>query len=71
VVITVFTSKTKKIHAVGKDPDDDKFIECAAALNARYIITSDKALCDIGDYMGIKVVTPKEFLTPQDSSGNI
>jgi putative PIN family toxin of toxin-antitoxin system len=68
---TVFTSKTKKIHIVEKDPDDDKFIECAAALNARYIITGDKALRDIGDCMGIKVVTPKEFLTFQDSGSRI
>jgi uncharacterized protein len=64
---TVFASKTKKIQVVEKDPDDDKFIECAAALNARYIITGDKALRDIGDYMGIKVVTPKEFITLQNS----
>jgi putative PIN family toxin of toxin-antitoxin system len=63
---TIFTSKTKKIHAVEKDPDDDKFIECAATLNAQYIITGDKALRDIGDYMGIKVVTPREFLTLQN-----
>jgi putative PIN family toxin of toxin-antitoxin system len=63
---TVFTSKTKIIHAVEKDPDDDKFIECAATLNAQYIITGDKALRDIGDYMGIKVVTPREFLTLQN-----
>jgi putative PIN family toxin of toxin-antitoxin system len=66
---TIFTSKTKKIHAVEKDPDDDKFIECAAALNAQYIITGDKALRDIGDYMGTKVVTPKEFLALQDFGG--
>ena len=66
---TVFTSKTNKIHAVEKDPDDDKFIECAAALNARYIITGDKALRDIEDYMAIKVVTPKEFLALQDPGG--
>jgi len=63
---TVFTSKTKKIHVVEKDPDDDKFIECAAALNARCVITGDKALRNIGDYMGIKIVTPKEFLTLPD-----
>jgi predicted nucleic acid-binding protein len=40
-----------------------------AALNARYIITGDKALRDIEDYMGAKVVTPKEFLALQDPKG--
>jgi len=66
---TVFTLKTKKIHVVEKDPDDDKFIECAVTLNTRYIITGDKALRDIGDYMGINIVTPKEFLTSHDPKG--
>jgi uncharacterized protein len=68
---TVFTSKTKEIRVVEKDPDDDKFIECAVALNARYIITGDKALRDIEDYMGIKIATPKEFLTLQNAGGSI
>ena len=68
---TVFTLKTKKIRTVEKDPDDDKFIEYATALNARHIITGDKALRDIEDYMRIKVLTPKEFLLLQGSGGRI
>src|SRR4030067_1288716 len=30
----LFTTKTPKIKIVKDDPDDDKFIECAAALKA-------------------------------------
>jgi len=38
----VFTSRTKKLRVVRDDPDDDKFIECAVALQAEVIITGDK-----------------------------
>ena len=44
------------------DPDDDKFIECAVALKAEVIITGDKTIEVIGEYMNIKILTPQQFL---------
>jgi len=58
----VFTAKTSALAIVASDPDDDKFIECAVALKAQYIISGDKALHEIAEYMGIKIVNPGEFL---------
>jgi len=57
----LFTTKTPKIRAVKGDPADDKFIECAVALRAEVIITGDKALRAMGEYMGIKILTPQQF----------
>ena len=58
----LFTANTPKLNVVEKDPDDDKFIECAVALNSKYIISGDKALREVKDYMGIKIQSPKQFL---------
>ena len=58
----LFTTKTPKIRAVDKDPNDDKFIECAIALKAEVIITGDRALRELEEYRGIKIVTPQQFL---------
>jgi hypothetical protein len=58
----LFTTNVPQIKVVKDDPDDDKFIECAVALKADVIITVDKALKTIGKYMGIKILTPQEFL---------
>ena len=58
----LFTTKTPKIRAVKDDPDDDKFTECAVALKAEVIITGDKVLKAVGEYMGIKILTPQQFL---------
>ena len=57
-----FTAKTPELHVVEKDPDDNKFIECAVALKADFVITGDKALTAIQDYMTIKIVSPRDFL---------
>ena len=57
-----FTAKTPELHIVEKDPDDNMFIECAVALKAGFVITGDKALKAIQDYMKIKIVSPSEFL---------
>jgi len=51
----LFTAKTPNLNVVEKDPDDDKFIECAVAINSKFIISGDKALQEIKDYMGLKI----------------
>ena len=59
----VFTAKTPELHIVEKDPDENRFIECAVALKAKFVISGDKALKAIQDYMNIKIVSPREFLS--------
>ena len=46
---------------VCRDPDDDKFIECAVDAKAIYIVSGDNDLLDIEEYDGIQIVTAKEF----------
>ena len=58
----VYTAKTPELHVVKEDPDDDKFIECAVALKAKFVITGDSAVRKIRNYMNIKIVSPREFL---------
>jgi len=58
----LFTAKTPNLNVVEKDADDDKFIECAVALKSKCIISGDKALREIQNYMGIKIPSPKQFL---------
>ena len=58
----LFITKTPKIKAVKDDPDDDKFIECAVALKAEVILTGDRAIEVIREYMGIKILTPQQLL---------
>ena len=59
---SVFTATTPVLKVVAADPDDDKFIECAVALKARYIVSGDKVLLNVKEYMGIQVLNAKAFL---------
>lgn len=58
----LFSATTPRLKIVDKDPDDNKFIECAVALNATYVVSGDKSLLGVGAYMGISIVTPREFI---------
>lgn len=64
-----FTGKTPSLPVVKSDPDDDKFIECAVALKAQVIITGDRALRSVGAFMGIRIVTPEQFLKDDRKTG--
>ena len=59
----LFATKTPSLNVVREDPADDKFIECAVALKAQAIISGDKRLKAIKDYMGIKILDPSESLS--------
>jgi putative PIN family toxin of toxin-antitoxin system len=59
---SLFTAKTPVLKIIDKDHDDDKFIECAVALKAEYIVSGDKALMEVEKYMNIKILNPKQFL---------
>lgn len=46
---------------VSRDPDDDKFIECAKDAGALYIVSGDKDLLVLRQYEDIKIITAAEF----------
>ncbi|MBR3355647.1 MAG: putative toxin-antitoxin system toxin component, PIN family [Oscillospiraceae bacterium] len=47
---------------VCRDPDDNKFIECALDGQCNYIVSGDKDLLDIRHYKNIRIITVSEFL---------
>lgn len=50
-------------HLITADPDDDKFVDCAIKVNAKYIVTQDhhyKALKDI-DFPKVDIINLDEF----------
>ncbi len=42
-----------------RDPKDDKFF--ALAGRARYIVTEDRDILDVGEFRGVRTVTAEEF----------
>ena len=48
---------------IKKDPEDDKFIRCASAAAAEYIISRDRHLLALKEYQKIEILTPAEFIS--------
>jgi len=47
---------------IEKDPSDDKFILCAEAGKANFIISGDQHLLSNKNYKKIKIINPEQFL---------
>jgi len=45
-----------------RDAKDDPFLACALSANAKYVVTRDRDLRDLGKPFGIEIVTPEQFL---------
>ena len=52
----------RPLVVVHRDPDDNKFVECAVAGRARYLVTGDRDLRDLKSYRRVTVLTVGQFL---------
>lgn len=44
-----------------EDPEDNKILESALAAHAQYLVTSDWHLLKLGEYQGVKIISPQGF----------
>lgn len=57
-----FVKVAKKANVVREHPADDKFLGCALAAGADYVISGDKHLLKVACYRKTKILTVHEFL---------
>lgn len=58
----VFLASVPTISAIAEDPADNKFIECAVAAGAKYIVSGDRHLLNLKAFKGIQILPPTLFL---------
>ena len=46
---------------VSRDPDDDKFLACAAAASASFVVSGDRDLQALASWNGIRILSPRAF----------
>ncbi|HPI18992.1 MAG TPA: putative toxin-antitoxin system toxin component, PIN family [Candidatus Kapabacteria bacterium] len=61
----------QNFRVITSDPDDNKFIDCAFAAKADYIITGDSHLLNLGSFEKCKIITPFDFLILHNNLENI
>jgi putative PIN family toxin of toxin-antitoxin system len=59
-IVTI--SPKHRITGVCRDLSDEKYIECALAAGADYIISGDRDLLDLKEYGGVKIVTARDYM---------
>lgn len=61
----IFVDTYFKFNLITADPDDNKFVDCAIAANAEYIVTNDKHFkeLEIVDFPRVKHISIDEFVT--------
>lgn len=52
----------KIIEVIMEDPSDNKYLSCAIDAKVDFIISGDIHLLNLGEYEGIRIVTPAQFL---------
>lgn len=62
VIARATTVEPVETPAVCRDPEDDKFLAAAEIGSARFIVTEDRDLLDLGSYEGIQIVSAAAFL---------
>jgi uncharacterized protein len=62
ILSTMVSVSSRTVTGVSRDPDDDAILAAALEGCADYIVTGDQDLLAIGDYQGIRIVTPRAFL---------
>ena len=58
----IATNPSQRVHAVRQDPADNRFLECAVAGKASYLVSGDQHLLRLRQFRGIRILSPKEFL---------
>lgn len=51
-----------RLPGATRDPKDDAIVACAKEGEADYIVNGDQDLLILGEYEGIQVVTPRQFI---------
>lgn len=57
-----YRSVVAAVQVIKEDPADNKFIAAAVAMGARYVISGDRHLKNLGNYMRIECVSPRLFI---------
>lgn len=58
----VFPEPSGQPNVVAADPDDDKFLACALAADAAFIVSGDKHLLSLKEFQGIPILAPSQFI---------
>ena len=52
----------QRVNVITSDPADNAVLECALAINAKYVVTGNPHLLKLGEFQGIKIMKARTFI---------
>ncbi len=65
----IFVDVTHEVHGIASHWQDDLVLAAAVSGEADYLVTRDKEFRQVGEYQGVIIRTPAEFLVEVDEAG--
>lgn len=59
----IVTALTVEVSGVATHPEDDLILATAVASKATCLVTGDRKLRAVGNFQGVTILSPREFLT--------
>ena len=53
----------QQVEVIEREPSDNRYLECAVAGGAAYIVSGDDHLLNLKEYRSIQTLGPREFIT--------
>jgi uncharacterized protein len=60
--IAISVEPDERIRIISVDDADNRVLECALTAAAQYIVSGDRHLLSVGEFSGIKILSPADFL---------
>ena len=64
-----FTPITVEVRSVASHPEDDLILATAVSARADYLVTGDRQLLKLQSYLGVTIVSPRDFLALLEHRG--
>ena len=58
----ILIGRPPRLHVVLADRSDIKFLECAKAAEAEYLVSRDKVLLNLKEFEVTRILTPERFI---------
>ena len=63
----LWTEPQQELDVIVSDESDNRYVECAVAGGAQYIVTGDEHLLELVESEGIRVLTPAAFVALKEA----
>lgn len=65
----IWTTHTVRLSGVATHPEDDQILATAVSAQAKFLVTGDKKLQQLGVYQGVRMISPRAFLDLLEATG--